>query len=278
MSEENINDLPDVDRAALTAMVDQREDKGQDAMPEVQEPTTTTDGEPDFDLAQFKNPKDLLKSYKEIQGVFTKASQENKTLKEQLASLNERLELASLQAAPTVTHQTKSFDEMFVENPQQAIDVAVEQKMHFARIADVLESEEGKNPEEFQERYAVAMHLKQSYPQLTQSAAGVKKLFELGDKLRIANARKNADRIIKMTFGEDIDIAKFRDLIKKDGTPDQTPKINKNLAYMPDTSGNRIRTGTDTGRNTIDTHINDAAEKGDIDSVITNVFKKALSA
>jgi Tfp pilus assembly protein PilV len=33
-------------------------------------------------LAQFKTPEDLLKSYKEVQGAFTRTSQENKALKD----------------------------------------------------------------------------------------------------------------------------------------------------------------------------------------------------
>lgn len=281
---DDIQGLPDVDSNQLAAMIDQNStpDKVQGVAQQNQEPIVDQQpsGEPEIDLAQFKNPKDLLKGYKEVQGAFTRTSQENKALKDQLSQINERLEMSALQQPLPVQQQARSFDEMFVENPEKAIDIAVEQKLHFARIADVLESEANKNPQdpaEFQERYAAAMHVRQFYPQLTQSAAGVKKLFELGDRLRIENAKKNAERMIKMTFGEDVDVAKFRNMIKKDNTPTDSSKINKNLAYMPDTSGSGIRTGADTGKTNIDTQIQDAAGRGDVDAVIGNIFQKVLA-
>jgi len=92
------------------------------------------------DLAQFKTPKDMLKSYKEIQSFTTKVSQENKALKEQLAQMQEFLEIQKLQSAPQPTPaQQKKFDEQFIEDPEKAVEYAVERKLQTARVADVLE-------------------------------------------------------------------------------------------------------------------------------------------
>src|SRR5512139_2440326 len=91
---DDIKGLPDVD---LTAIVSDLEKTHQEEQPQQQ---TQTQVQPqqdqELDLAQFKNPKDLLKGYKEIQAYTTRVSQENKTMKEQLAKINEELEMARI--------------------------------------------------------------------------------------------------------------------------------------------------------------------------------------
>lgn len=228
------------------------------------------------DLAQFKTPKDMLKSYKEIQSFTTKVSQENKALKEQLQQMQEFLEIQKLQSVPQPTPaQQKKFDEQFIEDPEKAVEYAVEKKLQTARVADVLAEEEGKNPAEFQERYAYAMRLRQYYPQLVTSPQGVKKLFELGDRYRTTEMKKNAERSIRLLLGEDADIEKFKQLIAKDRQPNA--QTNNNLAYMPDTSSG-IRPAAGNPGNAHEAHISTAMEKGDIDGVIQGLFKRQLAA
>jgi hypothetical protein len=278
------DDLPGVDKDQLSKMLgDDLQDKDQPtaAMAVKPEVEPSDEGQPITDLAQFKTPEALMAAYKELQGTFTKTAQERAALKEQLAKIYEQLELQRL-STPMQQQPVpqKSFDEIFVENPELAVDTrverAVEQKLHVARIADVLGEEEGKNPEEFQDRYAYAMHMKQFYPNLTSTAQGVKKLFELGDKFRMDRAKKNAEQNMKLLFGDDVDIDKFKELIKKDSRPPEQTSQNKNLAYMPDTSsGTRTRTSSTKGN--VDVTIQDAVGKGDPDTVIRALFDKALS-
>lgn len=270
--------LPDVEGLAQFVADSSDTDKGtsqpiepptQEDLPPVTEKAEITD------LAQFKNPKDMLKSYKEIQSFTTKVSQENKALKEQLAQYQESLEIQRLQAIPQAqTQQTKKFDEQFIEDPEKAVEFAVERKLQTARVADVLEQEESKNPQEFQERYAYAMRLRQYYPALARSPQGVSKLFDLADRYRTEEMKKNAERSIKLLLGEDADIEKFRRLVAKE---QQAAPQNNNNAYMPDTSTG-IRTEPGKHQNAHEAQISSATEKGDIDGVIQGIFKRQLVA
>jgi hypothetical protein len=280
---ESTDGLPAIEGLAafVAANTDAEPDKG---TPEpIVEPDKKVDGppaepgkDPITDLAQFKTPKDMLKSYKEIQSFTTKVSQENKALKEQLAQMQESLEIQRLQATPQPTaQQQKKFDEQFIEDPEKAVEYAVEKKLQTARVADVLAEEEIKSPAEFQERYAYAMRLRQAYPQLVASPQGVRKLFELGDRYRTAEMKKNAERSIRLLLGDDADIEKFKQLIAKDKQPDG--KTNNNHAYMPDTSSG-IRPDAGKTGNAHEAHISAAAEKGDVDGVISGLFKRQLAA
>ena len=226
----------------------------------------------DKGLGQFKTPEDLLKAYKEIQGAFTKVTQENKTYQEQLRQINEQMQLSRIGTPPPQQQEPTDFDTLFIRNPQQAIQAVVGQQIRTQTIQEVLVEEETKNPAEFRERYNYAMAARQMYPQLTNSSAGVRKLFEVGDKMRKEDLKRNADRALREVFGEDLDYEKFKTLVKKD----QTPSNNQNLAYMPDTSG-AFRTGTEPGKpTTYDQAINEAVQKGDERAVIKNIFDKAL--
>lgn len=218
-------------------------------------------------LGQFKTAEDLMKAYKEIQGAFTKVSQENKSLQDQL---RQTVELARV-SQPPPQQQPQDFDTMFINNPQAAIQAVVGQSMRTQAIESVLMEEEAKNPEEFRERYNYAMAARQMYPQLTSSTAGVKKLFEIGDGMRENDLKRNADKALRKMLGDDLDYEKFKALVKKDQSPN-----NNNLAYMPDTSG-AFRTGTEPGKPpSHDQAIQDAVQKGDSGAVIQNLFAKAL--
>ena len=74
-------------------MQDKSQTDIQAAKPDDTKQTDTQDKQDDLDLGQFKNTKDLLKSYKEIQGWATRISQENKAYKDEIAHLKDQVEL-----------------------------------------------------------------------------------------------------------------------------------------------------------------------------------------
>jgi hypothetical protein len=279
VDKQDVQGIPDVQ--GLDALVSEtQESTPTQNQPEVKETKTEQSVQTpteELDLAQFKNPKELLKGYKEIQGTFTRTSQENKTLKEQLAQMNEQIELMRMsQTRPPVQQpQQKDFDQMFLENPQAAVESLAERKaqalMTQSKIQDVLEEENLKEPNEFTERYAYAKLVSQQYPQLVTSTAGVRKLFQLGDKLRAENQKTQAFKAVKAVFGEDVDFEKFKQLIKKDSSPESK---NINNAYMPDTSNSHgNQSESNTGHNA-DAEISAAVSKGDPDGVIAAIFKQ----
>lgn len=268
------------------------QDKSAPAPEKVQETQQQAPVTEELDLGQFKTPKDMLKSYKEIQGYTTRVSQENKTLKQQqeqkdmeIAKLKEAIEMAQLQyqqpsyQQPGPQQPQKTFDDMFIQNPEQAIDYkainAARKEIETARIADLLEEERVKNPEEFMERYAYAQQMAKYYPQLSMSKTGVSKLFQMADRQRDEDVKRNAHRALKKLFGDDVDLERFKAVLKADGH--EPPKsVDKSLAYMPDTTMS-TRSGSESGvGKSVEWHIQNAADKGDVDQVLQNVFKKAL--
>jgi hypothetical protein len=275
---------PEPDKAAPAATPQQ-------ASAQVQAPQTPQAQQtPEVDWAQFKN-KDgslnheaLLKSYKEIQGAYTKTTQERKALQESFEQfqrqIQEQQEIAQLSAIPQrPTQPTDDFDSRFIQDPKAAVESVVEQRVAArllqSQIEGVLMQEEAKDPSVFQEKYSIAMQLRNRFPQLTQSPMGVQKLMQMADQVRKENLIKQTHRAAQMLFGDDVDIEKLRSLARK------TPNIqnNTNLAYMPDTSSSN-RTGAESGAHIVgrDAAIQDAVGKGDVDSVLANVFRKALEA
>ena len=264
--EQDIKGIPDVD---LGQVIDQlKETTDKDAVVDKKREGKADD----FDLGQFKNPKDLLKSYKEIQAAFTKYAQENKSYKEQLAQAHEELELAKLGAGQT---QQSNYD------PQdETIEQRINRTVATQRIAEILEEEAEVNKAEFQERYAYAQMVAREYPQLSTSARGVKKLFQLGDKLRQDNLRKNAGKALESIFGEPLseeEISKLRALVKGDKAVQQLTKQNISNAYMPDASTS-TKLGSDQDRKpNYDERISESAKKGDVDGTIEALFQGVLA-
>lgn len=278
--------IPDVDLGPVikslqeTGVVEKTEQKPEHKT----EPQQQGQGEPqereELDLGQFKNPKDLLKSYKEIQAAFTRVTQENKLTKQQLSELKESLDLAQAAASrqPQFPQQQKKFDDAFIENPEAAIQQQIAQQVMTTRIAEVLEEEADKSKDDFNERYAYAQQVARQYPQLATSPAGVRKLFQFGDKLRQDALKKNASKALESIFGEPLaeeEINKLRHMVKGDKA---IKKTNNNIqdAYMPDTSTS-TRTGADPARKTNETDIDERASKGDVDGTIAAIFNAALA-
>jgi len=242
------------------------------------------------DLGQFKTSEDLLKSYKEIQAAFTKVSQENKTLKEQggnpekvaqleaeLQSIREEAELLRLQTqAPANTQRqgSKTFDESWMESPEATIDERVSKQVAIARINDVLEEENIKNPVEYPERYKAADALATRYPNLAKSPQGVRKLFAMADELRKQQLKETSKKTLEVLLGEnpsEEQLARFKELL----TGNKKTKKTNNDAYMPDGS-----TSTKTGANADrkqGTSVDELVQRGDVDGVLSGVFKELLA-
>jgi hypothetical protein len=260
--------LPKVD--GLQAILNEStQDKGNEQQAEViadqsqQQATAPVEGQAPKEmsdeevLAQFKSTKDLLKSYKEIQGFTTRVSQENKEkakvieeLNGRLNKLQEEMELRSYQAPQRPVTQ-KTFEELFIENPEAAITMKAAELNTTQRIAEVLEQEASTRPQEFQERmgYVKMLSQNQKYAHLSTSPQGVKKLFEVADTVRKQNLQRAAQESIKVLFGDDVDMEALKSIVtKKNGNQQTNPQANNLNAYMPNT-GTSTRTGADISSN-----------------------------
>ncbi len=267
--EEEVKGLPDMDLETIEMLV-KNINVNQDKDQKVETKETKNEG---LDLAQFKTPQDLLKSYKEIQAAFTRVTQDNKSTKEQMSQLKDELELSRMSVTQPMQQQQGNLDD-----PEVQLEQRIQRSVATTLIAEVLEEEAGKNKSEFNERYAYAKMVANEYPQLTTTGKGVRKLFELGDKLRSDQLKRSAGKALEAVFGEplgDEEINKLRMLVKGD----KAIKIKTNLtdAYMPDTSTS-TRTGSDTDRKpNLELQIKDSVEKGDVDGVIKGLFKSILA-
>jgi len=261
---ENIKNIPDVD---LSGVVDDLQD------------TTTGDktgGQQKGDnlnLPPFKAQEDFVKSYKELQRVISKLSEETKTKDQQLAEMVEQMEMLKYSAPPV--NQGGSG---YYTPSEEPIEQQIHRTVLTQRIAEILEEESDKNKVEFQERYAYAQMVSKEYPQLGTSPKGVRKLFEMGDKLRNEHLKKNAGRALESIFGEPLgeeDINKLRTLVKGDKAIQQ--QLKNTNAYMPDTSTS-TRSGLDaTQKQNYDEKINESVEKGDVDGVLKGMFGSLLA-
>jgi len=277
--EDEIKGLPDAD---LSPIMDQLKENAKE---EQKEEVQKQEERPRNKYGQFTK-KDgtldedgVLKSYKEIQAAFTRVSQENKATKEQVAQMKEELELSRLNqsyAPPQqqyVPPQQQTYDQQ-----QPDIAVEVQRQVMTTRIAEVLEEEAEKDRTVFQERYAYAQSVSRQYPQLGTTPRGVKKLFELGDKLRTENLKKNAGKALESIFGEPLgeeEITRLRTLVKGDKVVQQSQ--SRSNAYMPDTSTS-TKSGSQTDQKpNYDTKLSEAVEKGDVDGAIEAVFKRQLA-
>jgi hypothetical protein len=280
---EDTKGLPDVEGLAAFVQAN-TEDKAQtntEDPAKKAEPAKQSQQADQLNLGQFKTPEDLLKAYKEVQGFSTRVAQESKQKDALLQQLQEQLSMLQVapvqQPAPQASQ--KSFDELFIQNPEaaiaQVVNHNVRQGIQMAQIEGVLEEEAKKSPAEFNERYAYAQLMARQYPQAVQTAAGVRQLFKLGDQHRKEAMRRNAKRSISELFGDDVDLDKFKNLIRKD---QQETNQNQNLAYMPDTTMS-TRSGADTGAPGAQPNaIAEAVQRGDVDSVISSLFKERLGA
>lgn len=248
---------------------------------------TPVKAELEADLGQFKTAEDLLKSYKEIQGAFTKVSQENKTLKEtadpqqvaalqaEIESLKEQQELSQFQGGQPAGQ--KSFDESWMEDPEKTIDQRVAEGVALSGINEVLADEDAANPGEFQERYAYVNHLAQNpkYAALAKTKAGVKRLFKEADKLREQNLVQNSRKALEHVFGEALDEEHLTKLKTVVFGEKQTNKSND--AYMPDGSTSTQSAADQNQNKDSNAAQRESADKGDVDGVLDAMFKDIVA-
>jgi len=259
--------LPDVD---LSPIVESLEREAQDKAQEGADKTAQADVKEKVneDLAQFKSPEDLLKSYKELQATFTRTSQHNKELESRMAELEEQIQLS--RAAPP-NPQDPNFDTRYLDNPQAAI----QQQYLTMRIVEVLEDEKEKDEGAFQERYSYAQNVIRQYPNLGRSVNGIKKAFQYGDKLRKENLKQSASKNLEAIFGEPLSeeqISNLRQLV----TGKKESKTDISNAYMPDTTST-THTQNQNQRPDYDKTMTDAVNNGDVDGVISGIFQRVLA-
>lgn len=262
----------------------QQEQQVQAPSEEGQAPQTMTDEEI---LAQFKSTKDLLKSYKEIQGFTTRVSQENKEkarqieeLQGRLNQLQEEIELRRYQS-PRPQQPPKSFEELFIENPEMAITMKANEIATAQRIREVAEEEYNKNPQEYHERAGWVQKIAQDprLQALAFSPQGVRKLFQIADDTRKKVLQANAHKAIKEIFGDNVDMEKLRSIFSNTGNTQPTTTQTNNLnAYMPNT-GTSTRTGADINQNinSITARKEEALKKGDVSGVAKSLLMEALA-
>ena len=253
-------------------------------IPDAPKPDAPKPDEPG--LGQFKTKEAMFESYKQIQGAYTRTTQELKELKEQYEKMKEDADMAQY-AAPRgyqqSQNQTEDFDSLLAEDPRKAIESVNTATYKQMRIAEVLEEIEIEEPKTFQGRYNCAQALSQNpkYAHLANSAAGVKKLFKLGDELLEEQTKRNASKALEAILGGPVDdqkIAKLREVL---GTENKQKQQSTQLGnvYMPDTS-DTYRPGLDTETD-LKKEFSDKARKaeqdGDIDGVIEAAFGKALA-
>ena len=239
------------------------------------------------DLGQFKTPEDMLKGYKEIQGAFTRTTQELKELKEANAKLKEDADMAQYAAPQNYQQtqvQTEDFDSLLAEDPRKAIETVNTATYKQMRIAETLEELQEENKAAFQGRYNHAQMLSQNpqYAHLAGSAVGVRKLFKLGDELMEQETKKNASQALEAILGGPVDdqkIAKLREVLGTGTQQKQKQSTQLSDVYMPDTS-DTYRPGPETQvdkSKEFDDKTRKAVKEGDIDGVIEAAFGKALA-
>jgi len=243
------------------------------------------DKKDDLDLGQFKTPQDMLKSYKEIQGAFTRTTQELKEIKEQNEKLKEQADISQYRPPQNYSNADNNidFDELIVQDPRKAIESVNESSYKKMRVTEVLEELQEDDPKAFQSRYGFAQALSQNpkYSHLANSPVGIKKLFKLGDELREEEIKKNASKTLEAILGGPVDDQKIAKLRAVLGTENKQKQQSTQLGnvYMPDTS-DTYRPGPDT-QTDLKREFSDKARKaeqdGDIDGVIEAAFGKALA-
>lgn len=277
---ESIAGLPDVDLTGVVNDLEKTQKETQVSQPQI----------PDIESDKLwtetfkKNPQNILKSYRELQAAFTKTVQEKKAFEEQAMrtkELEEQLEIEKMKVnIPQQSFVPQNFTEDLSNNPELAIEKKVESAVATREIINVLQEEDQKNHTEFQERYAFAQMAKQRYPHLAMTGSGVRKLFEIGDKLREEQLKKNAAKAMEAIFGGPLneeEISRLVTLVKGKSTiPSQKQTQNLN-AYMPETSTTtKIGSESELKQN-IDLEIKKSVQEGDVDGAIAAVFKRQLA-
>lgn len=227
--------------------------------------------------------KELLKGYKEIQGAYTKMTQKNKELEQQLTDAQKEREL--LAPGPSFVDTTPTTDDYDPNADTRKVSAETYSTM---RIAEVLEEEHLSDKESFNERYAYVNMLSRQYPHFAKSAPGVKKLFKLADEQREKGRQNTVRKSLDLILGREATDEDIERLRKQFGGVDPTNPVSPvdptkptqptNLnAYMPDATSTS-RTGAEQGdKPNFDAEIEKAKAEGNTTRVIELTFQKALA-
>ncbi len=272
--------------------VDQLQQELKDSQTKDSSQTTTQDD--NLIGGTFKGTKELMQGYKDIQGAFTKLTQDTKQkddtisqLQQQIQDLKREKELNT--PSPFFMQQdqnqtTTQPSDTFYSGDESAVRQTSAQTYQTMRIAEVLEEEHLKDQPNFMGRYGAVQVLAQQYPHLKSTGAGVRKLFQLADE-QIEKDRKNAAyKGLETLLGRqptDEDLSKFRQSFGEPQT-DQTQTTQmtqttqtKDNAYMPDTTFSS-RTGVEQTKIDYDAEIEKATAEGDYEKVTQLTFQKAI--
>lgn len=267
MAVEDVSGIPDVELGPI--MDDLKNQQDEEKPTKIETKPVTQDVKQDIkkDLAQFKNEDDLLASYKNLQGAYTKTSQQNKNLEAKITELQEQI---SLSRDTSINMQPDpAFDDTFGENAGQSIHTAI----LTSRIAEILEEIQDANPDEFQERYAYAQGIVRQHPHLGRTPGGIRKAFRAGDKLREDTLKSSASKSLQY-LGLDMEDVEIIKEMRKGRKPTNN---NNSDAYMPDTSTSTMHTSQTDRKPDTNAAINEAVQKGDVDGVLDNMFKTILA-
>lgn len=264
--------LPDV--PGLQDFVAQGQDKDPEPTPPPEK--DKADDLSDYDrqmLEKFKNPKDMLKYGKEIQGFATKVVEDRKKIEEELAQLKQEKEELEY-------GQPQQFSQPAAEEtPDDYINRMVGERVALERMKEVIEEEREKNPKEFVQRWGTVKMLADTNPTylaMSQTAKGVQKLFKKADEKIAAQYRSAAVRAIE-DIPDDLpseQAAMVKQKLNKligITPPTQTPSPG---AYMPETTG---ASRTEPAPPNYDDEIAKAVKDGDVDKVAKLEFEKALN-
>ena len=283
---DELQGLPDVDLSAVEADLLKNQDKGQqqDVSPQqTAQAPSHEDKVSEYDdqmLEKFKNPKEVLKQWKEIQAFTTKTAQEKKEADLKIQQLEQKIAEMEMMPPPQYGggyHQPQQQDEYEDPDIARMVERKAMQIYSTMSIREVLDQEYSSNPTDFAERYQYVQMLgsQPQYAHLANSGQGVKKLFEKADEKRTEHIKKTAEKAVKLYLGDDIDVERLKQLLKKDkepGLPD-----GSDTGFMPDTTTSTTRTATAQKQaKGYDQLIEEKVKAGDADAVTALLFKKQL--
>jgi len=209
----------------------------------------------------LKDVDALLSSYDEAQATLTDQFTEIKELKEELEAKQVQPEAPY---APARQPEAKSFDEMFDENPEKAIEATVYNSVAKAQKELALREEQGKD--DFDTRLAYAQKVERKFPHLANTPEGVKTLFSKGDELREKIRDKEIGSFIKDIFGEDMDKEKLKRLANASDDNEQNTG-----SFVPEKTTNLTKREESHAA-----QVQKAVKEGDPRKILDLEFKKIL--
>jgi hypothetical protein len=221
-----------------------------------------------------------LHAYKSVQGGFTKLSQQNKELQQQIQALQEeKNKLNRPTFLPADQGQPAPTGGDYDPYDEAAADARAMKAAKTILFADIFDKEYGKNPTEFMERnnYVQNLIAQRGTP---ETPTQLEALFVEADNVRKNTIRNNVFKGLEEMLGRPVtedDKAKFQNMF---AAPDQTQTQQQDqpTGFMPDTTGG-TRPDQDTTQQqmaNLNQQIEEARKAGDHELVAQLIFQKAL--